>query len=188
MCEATDFWFITVNKAIVQMATNLLRSGPLSVRGHLVALAQIERGYRAFGLSGRRAPANAPGAGDPLHLSITGPHARPRPLDYHLIPSGACLLTLLTYPPGAGAAGSGSIPASLGPCVQQRPRPRATFLISDRCRSDPRAALLGIGLSVMTYAWRPFVPGCTGCMCNGRPQRTATGTAIRAMGNGVHER
>jgi len=44
--------------------TNLLRSGPLSVRGHLVALAQIECGHRAFGLPLARDPARGerPGA------------------------------------------------------------------------------------------------------------------------------
>ena len=96
-------WFITVNKAIVQMATNLLRSGPLSVRGHLVALAQIERGYRAFGLSGasdpagERPPAPASRRSSTLHLSITL-SMRPRPLDYHL-----ARVTYVAYlPPGDG--------------------------------------------------------------------------------------
>ena len=74
---------------------------------------------------------------------------------------------LLTYPPGAGAArpGSGSIPASLGPCVQSNARgrvdPRATFLIIDRDGDPPIRRAASVRDRVMTYDWRPFVPGLT---------------------------
>ena len=111
-----------VNKAISRWpstrttVTNLLRSGPLSVRGHLVALAQIECGYRAFGLSLARDPARGerPGAMPGADRAAPTIFPCPRPLDYHDL---ACFTYLFTYPGGAGAArpGSGSIPASLAP-------------------------------------------------------------------------
>ena len=168
------------------MATNLLRPGPLSVRGHLVALTQIERGYRAFGLSGASDPAALPGRrtapGRPasrrsnvtsVHYTV---HAPPAPG----LPSGACYLRCLLTPRGRARPGPGR--------VRSRPRldlawtatPEAasdvSYLIDARIRSARRARdrVIGYDLcvaSVRTRLYRLYV-------CNGRPQRTATGTAI----------
>jgi hypothetical protein len=153
------------------MATNLLRPGPLSVRGHLVALAQIERGYRAFGLSGASAtrPANAerPGPrrrrpGDPtLHLSITL-SMRPRPLDYHL-----ARVTYVAYLPPGGGRGQARVGFDPGLAWTLRTAtPEAasdvSYLIDARIRSARRARdrVIGYDLcvaSVRTRLYRLYV-------------------------------
>ena len=107
---------------------------------------------------------------------------RPRPLDYHL-----ARVTYVAYLPpgdGRGQARVGFDPGLAWTLRTATPEAASdvSYLIDARIRSARRARDRVIGYDLCVASVPPFVPGCTGCMCNGRPQRTATGTAIRAMG------
>jgi hypothetical protein len=168
-----------VNKAISRWpstrttVTNLLRSGPLSVRGHLVALAQIERGYRAFGLERARDPANAPRRRRDLSSDLKRHrcifhHPCPRPLHYHqrhvyflanLPPGGGRGQARVGFDPGLAWTLRTATPARR-PHERSRACSERRFLLIDGDPPIRRAA--SVRDRVMTYDWRPFVPGCTG--------------------------